>query len=30
MLEKLIKSLGDNQNISFDEMKIVMNEILNG
>ena len=30
MLEKLTKSLGDDQNISFDEMKIVMNEILNG
>ena len=30
MLEKLIKSLEDNQNISFDEMKIVMDEILNG
>ena len=30
MLEKLTKTLGDNQNISFDEMKIVMNEILNG
>ena len=30
MLEKLTKSLEDNQNISFDEMKIVMDEILNG
>jgi len=30
MLDKLTKSLGDNQNISFDEMKIVMDEILNG
>ena len=30
MLEKLTKSLEGNQNISFDEMKIVMDEILNG
>jgi len=30
MLEKLTKSLADNQSISFDKMKIVMDEILNG
>ena len=30
MLEKLINSLENNQNLSFDEMKIVMDEILNG
>ena len=30
MLEKLTKSIENNQNLSFDEMKIVMNEILNG
>ena len=30
MLEKLIKSLENSQNLSFDEMKIVMDEILSG
>tara|TARA_B100000029_G_scaffold7489_1_gene7907 strand:- start:656 stop:1702 length:1047 start_codon:yes stop_codon:yes gene_type:complete len=30
MLEKLTKSIENNQNLSFDEMKIVMNEILKG
>ena len=30
MLEKLTESIENNQNLSFDEMKIVMDEILSG